>query len=361
MKRINKKVSVLLISAIFLTPLLVNADLSVSSDGSVETSTMSVSNDGSVNIKNQSSLKLEGKIDGYKVILNWEKYNSDFIGYKIVVDNAKGEEKTISISIKDKTSLENWNATAGKNKYKLYVIGKDNNVLSESNDLYLSMGPNGGYDFSDGSNNSTSSGVENGENKTYTGNLTDEEKTQLGYIMKSLEEELKSIRESINKDNLVEMKTKTETLKNTYLEKVSSMNTSFKDSIEKRFEVFYKNQFELREKIENKKEKIKDTMSGSINEVKEKIKEVKQTLIVKYKEKFIKQLGNKLDNISDEKLKLILDKIVVKRENISNNAKLTSTSKEKLLAQLDALTEIINEKLGITNNDEINVDEIISQ
>lgn len=357
MKRINKKVSILLASAIFFAPLLVNADLSVSSDWSVETSTMSVSNDWS----NQSNLKLKWKIDWYKVILNWEKYEDDFIWYKIVVNNAKWEEKTISISIKDKTNLENWNASAWKNKYKLYVIWKDNNVLAESNDLYLSMWPNWWYDFSDWKNNTTSSWVKNEENKTYTWNLSDEEKTQLWYIMKSLEEELKSIRESITKDNLVEMKTKTEALKNTYLDKVSSMNKSFKDIIEKRFEVFYKNQFELREKIENKKEKIKDTMSWSTNEIKEKIKEVKQTLIVKYKEKFIKQLWNKLDNISDEKLKLILDKIVTKRENISNNAKITTSSKEKLLAQLDALIEIINDKLWITDNDEINLDEIISQ
>lgn len=350
MKRVNKKLSILLASAIFFVPLLTNADLSVSSDSSLETSKILVSSDSS----NQSNLKLKWRIDWYKVILNWEKYEDDFIWYKIIVNNAKWEEKTISLST-DKNSLENWDASAWKNKYKLYVIGEDESILSESNDLYLSMWSNWWYDFK------TSSWVKNEENKTYTWNLSDEEKTQLWYIMKSLEEELKSIREAITKENLDEMKSKTETLKNTYLEKVSSMNKSFKDIIEKRFEVFYKNQFELREKIENKKEKIKETMSWSTNEIKEKIKEVKQTLIVKYKEKFIKQLWNKLDSISDEKLKLILDKVVTKRENISNNAKLTTSSKEKLLAQLDALIEIINDKLWITSNDEINLDEIISE
>jgi Mg2+ and Co2+ transporter CorA len=79
--------------------------------------------------------------------------------------------------------------------------------------------------------------------------------------------------------------------------------------------------------------------------IRQDFRQVRQDLKVKYKEKFVKALGTKLDKLSEEKLKKVLAKIETAIELTNNNEKLSQISKDKILAQLDALKDIINEKL----------------
>lgn len=90
----------------------------------------------------------------------------------------------------------------------------------------------------------------------------------------------------------------------------------------------------------------------------------KQGLKAKYKERFIKSLWTKLDKLSNEKLEKVLARIDAAVEKTWANEKLSQINKDKILAQLEALKAIINEKLWVTEEDEeleINVDELIGE
>jgi Mg2+ and Co2+ transporter CorA len=79
--------------------------------------------------------------------------------------------------------------------------------------------------------------------------------------------------------------------------------------------------------------------------IRQDFRQVRQDLKVKYKEKFVKALGTKLDKFSTERLNKVLEKIEIAIEKTNANEKLSQTNKDKILAQLDALKAIINEKL----------------
>jgi|GEM_PF-1251964 len=74
----------------------------------------------------------------------------------------------------------------------------------------------------------------------------------------------------------------------------------------------------------------------------------------------MEKLKSKLDNISIDNLEKILAKVNTMVKTTTNNAKLSATSKENLLAQLTALQEIIGNKIDEATivNDEINLDSL---
>lgn len=102
MVNLNKKVSFALTCALFVSPLVVSAQSDVMTVGASTTSQNMV----------QNPFFVKGKIDGYKVVLNWTSFESaDIVGYKVTLTNAKQEQKTFSVE-KGKNTLENYDATA---------------------------------------------------------------------------------------------------------------------------------------------------------------------------------------------------------------------------------------------------------
>lgn len=214
----------------------------------------------------------------------------------------------------------------------------------------------------------------------------EEQKKKVWEIIKSLESELKTIRESITKENIEEMKIKAEELKATYLAKVSEAFPNVDEAkkvIENRFKIFFNNQFNVREQVKEIKEKAKETASGALNQAKESAKnaiekireskkientqvreenkQIKTDLKAKYKEKYIKALKSKLDNLPKEKLQAIYDKIKIKRDYIATKTWLKETTREKYLAQIDALLEILNEKINPSTSEELDVEQILDE
>lgn len=97
-------------------------------------------------------------------------------------------------------------------------------------------------------------------------------------------------------------------------------------------------------------------------QIRQDFRQQRHDLKAKYKEKFVTALGTKLDKVSDEKLNKILTKIDVAIEKTTANEKLSQTNKDKILAQLDALKAIINEKLWVSEEEtEVNVDELLAE
>ncbi|MDD5770230.1 MAG: hypothetical protein PHE25_04615 [Candidatus Gracilibacteria bacterium] len=319
------------------------------------------------------------------------------MGYKILVTNKDGNVKTLSIGT-DKNNLDNWDAKQGLNKYQLFVMGSSGE-LAKSNEITLNMGPNGGYDFelppSPGqqlndfetppgrqqsnftTQNNTTQIKDEFKNQMETTkqvvnqakdyakdqiettkkSLTQEQLTKVSELMKTLEVSIKYLRENITKDNLDEIKTKADELKAEYLQKFDDAGLSdVKNIIESRFEIFYQNNFVKKPEIQ----KTKNDYKKQILEARMQAKMTVDDLKMKYKQKFVKQLESKLATLSTDKIKNILAKIDIVIEKYNANTEITQEQKDKFIAQLNALKELLQEKLDEIGNS-INIDEILAE
>lgn len=228
-----------------------------------------------------------------------------------------------------------------------------------------------------------------------------EHKKIIEEFKKSLEESIKNLRDTITSENREEIKSKAEIIKQEYIKKAQDLwLDKYKQIVEERFQTFYQNNFtkneeikkiidekkvllekakkEMNEKIDITKNKLKEKhqelkeikkedIQRIVNEKKEdfnKIKETfaikKQDLKLKYKEIFSKQLEWKLDKFSEDKLQSIMKKIDWSIEKYTSNEKLSSEQKEKFIAQLIALKELVQEKI-LQTHEMINIDELIGE
>jgi hypothetical protein len=108
-------------------------------------------------------------------------------------------------------------------------------------------------------------------------------------------------------------------------------------------------------------DKLKETKKVENTQIREENKQIKTDLKAKYKEKYVAQIKNKLDNVSDEKLQKIITNVEKKRAIIAENEKIKTATKEKYLAQIDALLEILKEKLNPTETEELDLNQILEE
>ena len=385
MKNLNKNLLALASILAFTSFWYVNADLQVSgSDGSsvimTDDGSMSVSSSWST-IKfapNSSKLFLKWKIDGYKVVLNWNKYswNEDLLGYRVEF-SWSGAENTISVWA-DKTTLENYDAKAWVNKYQVFAVWSEWD-LAKSNEIVLKMWANGWYDFSNKSfswakmemkenkdkikenretikDNLKNFKDENWTVAKYMSWLTQEQKDSLLSLREERQKEVNKILVKIKAWNLseaeiAELKTELNTISDEYLAKVKEVvwdNEELLKFFQLRTELFKENQ-ELRQ--ENK------TTRNEVKETRTEIKDTKKALRDKYKAVFSKKLEWKLDNLSADKIKAIIEKVdtLIAKYNESD---LSQDKKDKLVAQLESIKAILQDKLT-ESEDLINVDELL--
>lgn len=385
MKNLNKNLLALASILAFTSFWYVNADLQVSgSDGSsvimTDDGNMSVSSSWST-IKfapNSSKLFLKWKIDGYKVVLNWNKYSwsEDLLGYRVEF-SWSGAENTISVWA-DKTTLENYDAKAWVNKYQVFAVWSEWD-LAKSNEIVLKMWANGWYDFSNKSfswakmemkenkdkikenretikDNLKNFKDENWTVAKYMSWLTQEQKDSLLSLREERQKEVNEILVKIKAWNLTEteiaeLKTELNTISDEYLAKVKEVvwdNEELLKFFQLRTELFKENQ-ELRQ--ENK------TTRNEVKETRTEIKDTKKALRDKYKAVFSKKLEWKLDNLSADKIKAIIEKVdtLIAKYNESD---LSQDKKDKLVAQLESIKGILQDKLT-ESEDLINVDELL--
>lgn len=385
MKNLNKNLLALASLLVFTSFWYANADMQVSnSDGT----SVIMTNDWSMSVSsswttvkltsNSSKLLLKWKIDGYKVILNWNKYSwsDELLGYRVEF-SWSWTQNTISVWA-DKTTLENYDAKAWVNKYQIFAVWSEWD-LAKSNEIILKMWANGWYDFS---NKSFSwAKMEMKENKEkikenretikenlkdfkqenwtvakYMSWLTQEQKDSLLSLREERQKEVNEILAKIKAWNLTEtesaeLKAKLNTISEEYLAKVKEIvwdNEELLNFFQLRTEVFKENQ-ELRQ--ENK------TTRNDVKETRTEIKDTKKALKDKYKIVFAKKLEWKLDNLSTDKIKAIIEKVdtLIAKYKESD---LSQDKKEKLTAQLESIKEILNDKLT-ESEDLINVDDLL--
>jgi len=146
-----------------------------------------------------------------------------------------------------------------------------------------------------------------------------------------------------NNISIYEIKVKVlEDLKNNFSNQINSVKKEYNKVVEKTKEI-----------APIVKEQIKKDFSNT----KKIVKNVFENLKDKYKTYYNDKLKDKLENISEEKLEIILWNISKKIEEIISSNKFTQKTKEKILAQLEALKEIIQEKIW-EKNEEINLEEL---
>lgn len=163
--------------------------------------------------------------------------------------------------------------------------------------------------------------------------------------MDALKEQYK---DKIDETSKKEFITKSEDLRKKHLDDMTILLWNSEDAkkiIEARKEIISKNS-DLRQ---------------SNQDIKKNFRQEKSKLIEEYKTSFITKLANSLDNIDIEKLQVISTRIEKMINNTENRKDLTVEVKDKLLSQLFALKEIIQDKINVktTTSDVINIDALI--
>ena len=143
--------------------------------------------------------------------------------------------------------------------------------------------------------------------------------------IKALNDEYKiKERSEENIDAFIEARKALQDSHNSELKDLLSDNEEALEILEKKKEVYNKNS-----------NLIKENMN-----IRKNFREKNKSLISKYRTSFKPRIESKLDNLSDEKLEKVLGKIETMIEK-------TDSKKENLLSALEALREIINEKLWV--------------
>lgn len=182
-------------------------------------------------------------------------------------------------------------------------------------------------------------------------NLTDEQKAEVKKIMDDHKAKMDALKKSLEAKEIT---------KEEFLVKVEELRNATNESLKA---LLWDNEEALRVLSLKKAMLDKNMEIRKENwEIRNDFRDQRQALRTKYKERFVKALGTKLDKMSDEKLKKVLAKIEAAIEKTNANEKLSEANKNKILAQLEALKAIINEKLWVEGESvEINVDELLAE
>jgi len=97
--------------------------------------------------------------------------------------------------------------------------------------------------------------------------------------------------------------------------------------------------------IEKMHEKMKE-MRNNLTETKKTFKEARQDLVVKWKKLIISKLFARIEKMSLAKLEKIDTRIDKAVEKVKNRTKLTEDRKQKIISALDALKQVITERIN---------------
>ena len=92
-------------------------------------------------------------------------------------------------------------------------------------------------------------------------------------------------------------------------------------------------------------EKMKE-MRNELKETRKTFKEARQDLVVKWKKLIISKLSARIEKMSLAKLEKIDARIDKAVEKIKNRTKLTEDRKQKIISALDALKQVITERIN---------------
>ncbi len=160
--------------------------------------------------------------------------------------------------------------------------------------------------------------------------------------------DLKDLRGTFN-DNVVE-------LKKEYSEKMSEEESriEYKEKLEELVEQYYldmkerfgdnENALELIEARKEVNEKNRELREEN-EQIRKEFRGRREDMILEYKSKFLEELGKKVERVSDAKLEKVSDQIDKLIERFEANDKISEGTRDKILSQLTALREIVDERI----------------
>ncbi|MCH2188756.1 hypothetical protein MK079_02935 [Candidatus Gracilibacteria bacterium] len=197
------------------------------------------------------------------------------------------------------------------------------------------------------------------EAKTNRENWRAENKSDIKQALSELGEddkqELKNIRDTFKSDTqsareAYEASEKSSDDRETLLE---ALKTAHENMIDASSEIAGDNEA-LKELYESRKEVFEANRELRVEnrENRQEFRLERQQYVEKYRQAFVQRLGNAIEKIPTEKLEKVDGKIDAMMEKISNNEKLSDDKKDAYLDQLQALKDIIVERLEDIDLDE---------
>ena len=185
-------------------------------------------------------------------------------------------------------------------------------------------------------------------------------------IHKQFKEDFSLFKEKIKELKGDEKKQEIEKFKEEKKQEMEKHFEEVKSIVDKNTEAgaaFLKKIWELKEKHHNFKKQTQERKTeyrGQAQERKTEYRTKKMELKIKYKKVFVLKLTKRLDSISDDKLEKISKIIEGRIKKIEENTRISDSKKEKILAQYEAIKEIINERLDSSEDEEVNLDELFN-
>ncbi len=114
---------------------------------------------------------------------------------------------------------------------------------------------------------------------------------------------------------------------------------------------------EIREAVFQKNKELRD----SISEKRKEFRAQRSAMIEKYKELIIKKVWDKIDRMSEAKLKKLNERLAKVYKKVEDNKRLSETHKTRLLSILEWLQDTINDKLSMLNTSDSDTNDILNE
>jgi len=114
---------------------------------------------------------------------------------------------------------------------------------------------------------------------------------------------------------------------------------------------------EIREAVFQKNKELRN----SISEKRKEFREQRSAMIEKYKELIIKKVWDKIDRMSETKLKKLNDRLAKVYKRVEDNKKLSEAHKTRLLSILEGLQDTINDKLSMLDASNSDTNDILNE
>jgi len=182
------------------------------------------------------------------------------------------------------------------------------------------------------------------ELKSLKADLTDEQKATLSELGKMFKEDMdalkKELKDAATPEEKVAIYEEMKTLVETHyiaMKDVVKDNAEAVALLEERHQVYLEN----------------ETLREENRETREEYRTEREETIDNYRENFAKRLGDRLGRISDANLQKLLDRIDTLLAKYENDTTITEARKDKIVGQLVALKELIEEHM---ENDDVEAD-----
>ena len=217
------------------------------------------------------------------------------------------------------------------------------------------------------------------QKKEFVKETRDTIKTNVKDFRDSYKEEMKAAFKKISpevKKALRQTKDELKTEAKTLISKMRDKSLSFAEKVQAREELekLRQEKFEqIKKELANNPQALKlveikeavfqknKALRDAISEKREEFRAKRSAMIEKYKELIIKKVWNKIDKMSEAKLKKLNERLAKVYKKVEDNKRLSEAHKTRLLSILEGLQDTINAKMDMLTSDSSDANDIINE